>query len=72
MKTSEPHFKDAEEKEISRGGRSTALWIMGLAVFVVAGGIALAVSLRDVVSPPQRPGTTSATTMSGETKPPSP
>gem|GEM_PF-5772008 len=67
-----PHFKDAEEREISRGGKSTAIWTMALAVFVIAGGLALAMQLRKVVSPPARPGTTSATTTAGAEKPPSP
>jgi hypothetical protein len=69
---SEPKFKDPEEREISRGGRATALWIMGLAVFVIAGGLALAMGLRHYVSPPARPGTTSATTTANEVQPPSP
>lgn len=66
------HFKDDEEREISRGGKGTALWIAGLAVFFVVGGIAVAASLRQHVSPPARPGTTPGTTQSGEVKPPSP
>jgi hypothetical protein len=69
---SEPHFKDAEEREISRGGKPTALWTMALAVFFVAGGIGLAVLLRQHVSPPARPGTTSASTTAGAPQPPSP
>ena len=68
----EPHFKDAEEREISRGGKTTALWTMAIAVFVIAGGLVLALELRKVVSPPARPGTTSATTTAGQEKPPSP
>ena len=68
----EPHFKDAEEREISRGGKGTAILTMALAVFVIAGGLALAMVLRKVVSPPARPGTTSATTTAGQEKPPSP
>ena len=67
-----PHFKDAEEREISRGGKATAIWTMALALFVIAGGIALAAGLRHVVSPPQRPGTTSATNTAGKAQPPSP
>jgi hypothetical protein len=65
-------FKNAEEREISRGGRATAIWTMSIALFVIAGGIALAMELRQHVSPPARPGTTSATTTAGEVKPPSP
>jgi hypothetical protein len=68
----EPHFKDSEEREISRGGKATAIWTMGTAVFVIVGGLTLAMQLRKVVSPPARPGTTSATTTAGEVKPPSP
>jgi hypothetical protein len=68
----EPPFKDAEEREISRGGKATAFWTIGLAVALMAGGVALAIGLRQHVSPPARPGTTSATTTAGETKPPSP
>ena len=68
----QPHFKDDEEREISRGGKATAIWTMSLALFVIAGGIAMAVGLRHFVSPPNRPGTTSGTTPSGEVKPPSP
>lgn len=67
-----PQFKDAEEREISRGGKATAIWTMSLALFVVAGGIALAAGLRQVVHPPTRPGTTSGTTSAGNTQPPSP
>ena len=70
--TSAHHLKDSEERQISRGGKGTALWIIGLTVFFVAGGIAVATSLRQYVSPPARPGTTTATTPSGEVKPPSP
>jgi hypothetical protein len=65
-------FKDDEEQQISRGGKGTALWTIGLAVFFVAGGIAVAASLRHHVSPPARPGTTEGETRSGEVKPPSP
>jgi len=65
-------FKNAEEREISRGGKATAIWTMSIALFVIAGGIALAMELRQYVSPPARPGTTSATTTAGEAKPPSP
>lgn len=65
-------FKNDEERDISRGGKSTALWTMGLAVVLIAGGVAAAVGLRHYVSPPQRPGTTNGTTSAGETKPPSP
>lgn len=65
-------FKNAEEREISRGGKATAIWTMSIALFVIAGGIALAIELRQYVSPPARPGTTSATTTAGEVKPPSP
>lgn len=65
-------FQNDEEREISRGGKATAIWTMSLALFVVAGGVALAIVLREHVSPPARPGTTSATTTAGETVPPSP
>jgi hypothetical protein len=68
----EARFKDAEEREISRGGKATAFWTLGLAVALVAGGIALALGLRHTLSPPARPGTTSATSSAGEVKPPSP
>lgn len=67
-----PSFRDSEEREISRGGKATAMWIAGLAIVLIAGGVSLAVGLRRHVSPPQRPGTTSATTTADETKPPSP
>jgi len=66
------NFKDAEEREISRGGKPTAMLMLGLAVVVIAGGVALAMGLQRHVAPPQRPGTTSASTPAGETKPPSP
>jgi hypothetical protein len=66
-------FKNSEEREISRGGKSTAIWILALSLFFIAGGIAVAMLIRDnFVSPPARPGTTSATTTASETKPPSP
>jgi hypothetical protein len=65
-------FKSSEEREISRGGKATAIWTMSIALFVIAGGIALAMEVRQHVSPPARPGTTSATTTAGEVKPPSP
>ena len=68
----EKGFKDSEEREISRGGKGTALWTIGLAIALIAGGVALAMGLRDHVSPPARPGTTSATSTAGESKPPSP
>jgi hypothetical protein len=68
----QPTFKDDEEREISRGGKTTAIWTMSLALFVIAGGVVLAVLMRPHVSPPARPGTTSATTTAGEAKPPSP
>lgn len=70
--TREPNFKDAEEREIARGGKATAIWTMSIAVVVIVGGTALAIALRHFVSPPPRPGTTSATTTAGEVKPPSP
>jgi hypothetical protein len=70
--TTAPHFKNDEEREISRGGRATAIWTLSIALFVIASGIALALGIRQVVHPPARPGTTSATTTAGETKPPSP
>jgi len=62
----------SEERDISRGGKTTALWTLGIAIAVIGGGVALAVGLQRHVSPPERPGTTSATTPTGETKPPSP
>jgi hypothetical protein len=65
-------FRDDQEREISRGGRATAIWTMSLALFVIAGGVALAIVMRQHVSPPARPGTTSATTTASETAPPSP
>lgn len=68
----EPQFKNDEEREIARGGKNTAIWTMAIAVVVIAGGVALAMQLRKVVSPPARPGTTSATTTAGEVKPASP
>jgi hypothetical protein len=68
----EPHLQTKEEREISRGGKSTAIWTMSLALFVIAGGVALAIVMRPHVSPPARPGTTSATTTAGEAAPPSP
>jgi hypothetical protein len=45
---------------------------MSLALFVIAGGVALAMVMRPHVSPPARPGTTSATTTAGEPRAPSP
>jgi hypothetical protein len=68
----EPYFKDDEEREISRGGKATAIWTMAIALFVIVGGLVLALQLQKVVSPPARPGTTSATTTAGQEKPPSP
>lgn len=65
-------LRDDEEREISRGGKATAIWTMSLALFVVASGVALAIVLREHAPPPARPGTTSATTTAGETLPPSP
>jgi hypothetical protein len=71
--THQPQFRDDEEREISRGGKKTAIWLMTAAVFVIAGGVALTILVRDhVVSPPARPGTTSASTQAGDVKPPSP
>ena len=68
----QPSFKNDEERDISRGGKATAIWAMSLALFVIAGGVALAMVMRPHVSPPARPGTTSATTTAGEPRPPSP
>lgn len=65
-------FKDDEEREISRGGKSTALWTLGLTIALIAGGVSLAIGLRKHAPPPERPGTTSATNTAGEAKPPSP
>lgn len=70
--TASAHFKNDEEREISRGGKGTAIWTLSIGLFVIAGGIALATLIKGYVSPPARPGTTSATTTAGETKPPSP
>jgi hypothetical protein len=69
---SNAQFRDDEEREISRGGKATAIWTMSLALFVIAGGTALAIVMREHAPPPTRPGTTSATTTAGETKAPSP
>lgn len=69
---SEPHLKDAEERTISRGGKNTAILTLSIAAAVILGGIALAAGIRQYVSPPPRPGTTSATTSADEQKPPSP
>lgn len=71
MKTA-PEYRDTEERVISRGGKGTAIVTGTLAVVVIGGGIALAMALRGTVSPPARPGTTSATTTAGQEKPPSP
>jgi hypothetical protein len=65
-------FKDAEEREISRGGKATAIWITAIALFVIIGGLVLALELKKVVSPPARPGTTNGTTTAGQKQPPSP
>jgi hypothetical protein len=51
-----PTSSDDKERELARGGKATAIWTLSLALFVVAGAIALAVGLRSVVSPPTRPG----------------
>jgi hypothetical protein len=67
-----PHFQNSEEQAISRGGKGTAIVTWTLAAVVIAGGITLAMALRREVSPPARPGTTSATTTAGQEKPPSP
>ena len=67
-----PQFRDDEERDISRGGKGTAIVTWTLAAVVIAGGITLAMALRREVSPPARPGTTSATTTAGQEKPPSP
>lgn len=67
------HDKSVGERELSRGGKSAGIWLMSLALFCIAFAIAATVVIRDnIVSPPARPGTTSATTTAGETKPPSP
>jgi hypothetical protein len=68
----EPQFKDREERDLSRGGKNTAILTLSVAAAVIVGGIALAAGIRQYVSPPERPGTTSGTTSAGETKPPSP
>jgi hypothetical protein len=68
----EPQPKNAEERAISRGGKNTAILTLSVAAAVILGGIALAAGIRQYVSPPQRPGTTSATTTADEKKPPSP
>ncbi len=72
MASTERRFDSEEERVISRGGKSTAIWAMALTLFVVAGGVALAMVMREHVSPPSRPGTTSATNQAGDVKPPSP
>jgi hypothetical protein len=66
------HSKEAEARDLSRGGKNTAILVLSVTAAVIVGGIALAAGLRDYVSPPQRPGTTSGTTTASETKPPSP
>jgi hypothetical protein len=68
----EPHFKDAEERDLSRGGKNTAILTLSVAAAVIVGGIALAAGIRQYVAPPERPGTTNGTTSAGEQKPPSP
>lgn len=68
----EPRFENAEERDISRGGKATAAWTVGLMIALVAGGVALAIGLRHHVSPPARPGTTSASANGGPPQPPSP
>jgi len=64
--------KNDEERELSRGGKGTAIAVLTLTVVTLAGGLALAMVLRRHVSPPPRPGSTSATTSAGVVKPPSP
>lgn len=68
----EPKFRDEHERDVSRGGKGTAIVTWTLAIVVIAGGVTLAMALRRVAPPPQRPGTTSATTTAGELRPPSP
>ncbi len=67
-----PGPRDSEEHEISRGGKATALWTLGLAIALIAGGVSLAVALRRHAPPPERPGTTSATNTANQVQPPSP
>jgi hypothetical protein len=68
----EPKFKDDEEREISRGGKATAIWTVSLVVALMVVGVVVALGLRHYVSPPPRPGTTSATTTAGQPQAPSP
>jgi hypothetical protein len=67
-----PVFRDDEERELSRGGKGTAIVTWTLAAVVIAGGVTVAMALRRESPPPVRPGTTSATTTAGETEPPGP
>lgn len=62
-----PHFKDDEEREISRGGKATAIWTLALALFVISGGIAAIVGFRHIDSSHPLPGSAAE-----KTKTPSP
>lgn len=65
-------FKNDEEREISRGGRATAIWILCIGLFMISFGILGASLIREHVSPPARPGTTPGITSAGERQAPSP
>src|ERR1041384_4024600 len=66
----EPHFKDDEEREISRGGKNTAIFTLGVAAVVIVGGVALAAGIRQYGSPPGRPRSTSGNNSAGRHKTP--
>jgi hypothetical protein len=67
-----PEFRDDEEREISRGGRGTAIVTWTLAAVAIAVGFSVAMALRHQSPPPARPGTTGGTTTASATEPPSP
>ena len=65
-------FKNSEEREISRGGKATAIWILCIGLFTIGFGVLATTIIRDHVSPPARPGTTPGITSAGERQEPSP
>jgi hypothetical protein len=63
---------DPVERELSRGGKNTAIFTWIVAVMVISIGTVLALALRHYWYPPARPGSTNGVTTSGAVKPGSP
>jgi hypothetical protein len=64
-----PQLMDDEEREISRGGKNTAIWTVCLALALISAFVAAVIGYRTMVDQTARPHTTPPPTPAGANEP---